>query len=177
MSKELKKFLKLDAYLWLIIPAVGCLLMIASTISMLVRGNFEVVAPLILIVISALGTIPFFVRISTLKKLEENPLLPQMETDFRSAFPMRKDTVRFGQYWIFSRSSKKVINYSDITRVYQNIHKTNFIEDSRSIMFVDQNGKPRELCKLELRGKSDEEVKQIFMIILQKNPNVALGYR
>ena len=90
---------------------------------------------------------------------------------------MRKGRILFGNNWIYKKGTARVITYSEIVQVYQFVQKTNFIESERMLKYVDTKGKTRTLCDLELRGRSDEELKQIIGMIYIKNPGIKVGYK
>lgn len=110
-------------------------------------------------------------------KNADNATLATLAAELHQAVPMRDDDVRFGATHIFTKHSARVVKYSDITRVYQYIHKTNFVEDQRALKCTDVNKKEIVLCKLELKDKSDEELQKMVAFILQKNPKIKIGYR
>ena len=176
MSSEFKKYITSYRIGWLIATVIISLLAVASTISCLIR-KADLVPALVLCVIAILTLIPYFVSLNSLNKIKEEEDIYAAEADFRNAYSMMNDTIRFGERWIFCKHSGRLLRYEEITQVYQFIHKTNFIEDSRAVKYVDINGKHRVLCNLALRGKSDEDVKTIITIIYSKNPRIKIGYR
>ena len=97
--------------------------------------------------------------------------------DFSRSCSMVGDNVRVGERYIFGKKKGYPVSYNDISKVYQSIHKTNFIEDSRSLEAVLTNGKVCTLCDLKTGGKSDEDVSKIMGYIRQQNPRVHLGYK
>ena len=79
--------------------------------------------------------------------------------------------------YIFGKKKGRPVSYGEIVKVYQHIHKRNFIENSRQLHAVVNGGSICTLCDLKLHGKSDEDVAKIMGYIRYKNPNVHLGYK
>ena len=109
--------------------------------------------------------------------MKDEHLCQSMEQDFDKAMPMRKNSIKFGEQYVFMKRSGRILKYSEITQVYQYIHKTNGVEDQRLLKYVDTKGKTRKMCKLDLRGKSDIELTTIIALLLKKNPDIKVGYR
>lgn len=97
--------------------------------------------------------------------------------DFSQSYSMVKDNIRLGRRYIFGKKQGRPVKYSEITKVYQSIHKTNFVEDSRQLNAVLSDGETRTLCNLMIRGKSDEDLARIMGFIQHQNPGVHLGYK
>ena len=110
-------------------------------------------------------------------QLEEQGRLEGIVAEFDRAEVLVKGKVRLGPNYIFGRGAGHLVRYEDIRQVYQYVKKRNFAEVVRSLKYVDRNGKTRDLCELQLRGKSDEDVKKIMVKILSKNPMVKIGYK
>ena len=110
-------------------------------------------------------------------QLEEQGRLEAIVAEFDRAEVLVKGKVRLGPNYIFGRGAGHLVRYEDIRQVYQYVKKRNFAEVVRSLKYVDRNGKTRDLCELQLRGKSDEDVKKIMVMILSKNPMVKIGYK
>ena len=177
MSTEFKKYMNSYSHGWIIATIVVSSFAILFAVVAVVN-RFPVTASLIFLVIGIpITLIPIFISYRFFERLANEEDVDLIENDFANAYPMRNDTIRFGERWIFCKNSARLIRYEEIKQVYQYIHKTNFLEDMRAVKIADINGKHRIICKLELRGASDEELKQIMMIIYQKNPRVKLGYR
>lgn len=110
-------------------------------------------------------------------ELEARGELDRIVEEFNSAEVLVKGKVRLGPNYIFGKGAGHLVRYENIRQVYQYVKKRNFSEVVRSLKYVDQNGKTRDLCELQLRGKSDEDVKKIMLAILAKNPMVKIGYK
>ena len=110
-------------------------------------------------------------------QLEETGRLDGILEEFEKAQVLVKGKVRLGPNHIFGKGAGHLVRYEDIRQVYQYVKKRNFAEVVRSLKYVDGSGKTRDLCQLQLRGKSDEDVKKIMLAILAKNPMVKIGYK
>ncbi len=81
-----------------------------------------------------------------------------------------------GRTFVIGKRTGSIFSYGEITRAYQYIVRTNGIESARTIRIVTPNDGTMDLCKLKLRGKSNDEVDLFMQHLLRVNPNVALGY-
>lgn len=109
--------------------------------------------------------------------LEKNGELGMVLYDFQTSHPLVKDKVRLGARYVYGRGCRRAVSYSDITKVYQYTHSTYFIEDQRSLQYVNAKKRTKKLCSLQLNGKSDRDVAVIMGFIRQQNPSVHLGYK
>ena len=178
MDKEFKKYISGFGPGWMIVTIIFTGLFAASIISQTVRNGFEnIVPPLFVLIVPLISLIRLLLDKKFLDNLVADPSYPAIEAEFKCAKSMIKDRVRLGENYIFTKHSGKLLKYSEISKVYQYIHKTNFAEDERALKYINTNGKHRKLCKLDLRGKSDAELQVVVSIIMSKNPNVTIGYR
>ena len=105
--------------------------------------------------------------------------------DFYFAQPFLDDRIRLGKKCIYGRSCCTIMRYTDITKIYQYVHKTNYIEDRRELRVVDGEGKVWKLCVLEhhrlfQRQKNellDEELSEVINVMLRKNRWIHVGYK
>ena len=172
MSNEFKKYMN-KFTLAFHIPAAFCVILAVIALS-----NAAIPGVVVTLVIGLLLTIPFWKTKKYFDALEQNPALATfLSNDFQQATPMRKDTIRFSHTNIYMKHSAKTLQYVDIQQVYQYIHRTNFVEDERSLKYVDLSGKHHRLCRLELRDASKDEMMHIINILLSKNPHIKVGYR
>lgn len=111
------------------------------------------------------------------RELESSGQLDRIVEEFNRAEVLVKDKIRLGQNYIFGKGSNRLMRYEEIQQVYQYVKKRNFVETVRTLKCVDRQGKTRDLCQLQLKGKSDEEVKRIVAAIWQRNPGVKIGYK
>lgn len=183
-TKQLKKYISSANVLHMVLGAFmvvfgGCFLV------MLVPDTDEpVVALLMGLFIAAMGGVIIWAAFSNMRELnnqfrelENAGKLDRIVEEFNRAEVLVKDKVRLGQNYIFGKGSGRLVRYEEIRQVYQYIKKRNFVEVVRSLKYVDNQGKTRDLCQLQLRGKSDEDVKKIVVAILSKNPMVKIGYK
>ncbi len=177
MNEKMKKFMSAYKFWWLVLTIFMAALSVIFVISAMAGNDVEYVGLIVLLVILGLSLLPWYKSKKFYADIETSGSLPKIEADFDGAVPVLKNKVRLGNSWIFVKGKERLLGYEDITQVYQYIHRTNFIENERALKYVDKKGKHRVLCKLELRGKSDEEVHKIVLFILSKNPNVKIGYR
>ena len=117
-----------------------------------------------------------------LKKLytdiEESGGLPLLLDDFENGGKAFKNKLVLGQRFLIGKNTGVVIAYSDIGRIYQEIHKTNYIEDSRTLKILSvKTNRYYDLCKIPLKGKADDEVQQVIEYIVSMNPNIRVGYK
>jgi len=178
MSNEFKKFMTSYGPGWMSVTIISSALLVISLISMIIRNDLENFIPqLILFIVMVLTLLPLIRSNRFFKYLEEDAAFDDVSAEFEKAVPMRKNSVRFGENYIFIKRSAKLLKYSEITQLYQYIHKTNFIEDERALKYVDARGKHHRLCKLELGEKSKDELLTMVGMVLSKNPNIKIGYR
>lgn len=176
MHKELKKYLSAYKFWWTVLTVFIALLIVVFIVCAIAGNDVEYAGLVVFVVALGLSLIPQYKSKKFYEKLEQDSQYWRIVEDFEKSLPMRKKTVRFGEQWIFRKGKEGFLKYEDITQVYQYIHKQNFVENERKLKYVDKAGKERTLCNLELRGKSDEEVKQMILLILNKNPDVKIGY-
>ena len=169
MNKRLKKYLSYKNYKAIVVASPAA---VVGVFCMMHEGYIMGIISLLL---SGFIFMLLFRTSKFVKELESDTNLPQITVDFERAYPMRNDTVRFGNTWIFPKGQEKVVAYSEISEVYLNI-----VADSRelfrTLMYVDTEGKKSVLCGLELNGKSNAEMDTIMNLIRSKNPMVK-GYR
>ena len=110
------------------------------------------------------------------QSLESNGQMKWLLQDYAHATPCLNGNLRFGYSCLYAKGQGKLIPYTDIVRVYQYIHKTNFVEDRRELKYINREGKELSLCKLKVRGKSDADVRMIIGMLYQKNPGIQVGY-
>ena len=112
-----------------------------------------------------------------IQEIESSGELYLLLADFSHSYSMVDDNVRIGEKYIFGKKAGRPASYNDISKVYQSVHKTNFVEDRRHLEAVLTNGKICTLCNLKTGGESDEDVSKIMGYIRYKNTSVHLGYK
>ncbi len=174
-KKKLRKYLR---------PSVGGLVAGGFFLALGIAGLFIAESPLGMLALMALfalicglSTVLKLARLNRkLNDMEAEGRLEQLIGEFEGAKPFLKDAVRLGQTHIFGKRSGNLVPYTDIRRIYQYIHKTNFAEDSRELRATCADGKDYTLCRLPLRGKQSEEVGKIVTIITAIQPGIHIGY-
>lgn len=177
MSREFKKYMSVYIIGWKIFTAIAGVSLVTFCISMFAGNDADYFGLLYLTVAFIASLIPWFISLRFFRSIENNIQADQIEADFRKAIPKRNDNIRFGKRWIFIKSRSKLFSYSDITQIYQYVRKANGFEEERGLKFIDTKGHRHKLCKLALRNKSEQEMREIISIILSENPDVKIGYQ
>ncbi len=180
-KKKLKKFLSSAGSI-----VIGAILA-AVAIPMCLFGIMEaggLIGVLVVGIMAAVGIFLFWTGIQDRRKLscwldemEETGRLSMILREFEGGEQFFKGKLRMGDTYVFGKGAGQVYTYGEIARVYQYIHKRNFVEDNRELRFKDPQGKERTLCAIPLRGKGDEELKRAIIHIARRNPNVKIGYQ
>lgn len=110
------------------------------------------------------------------REYEESGKLREALPDFDASREMLGGQLRLGEQNLYGKKMGLILPYSDIARMYQYVHKTNFVEDNRLLIALTRNGKRHNVCKLERRGKSDTELSMVLAFIRAKNPDIQFGY-
>ena len=111
-----------------------------------------------------------------IKSFEENGKMITILSDFRNGTKAFDGKLIIGQTWLIGNKTGTILQYSDVVRFYQTIHKTNYVEDGRTVTAVTKDGKRVQLCNLKTRGKSSDELDYFFSFISSNYPEIALGY-
>lgn len=118
-------------------------------------------------------------RISQNLELYKNSnVFDEVKSEFKNGWNMNGQVI-LGETYLFGRHSGGIFRYFEIQQVYQTVHKTNFVTDSRSLTVVI-SGREKEvtLCSLPVKSKQgDEQAYRLMYIIQSKNPAVRLGYK
>lgn len=177
MKKEFEKYMTTYRLGWMILSGIFLGLLIMFIVCFFLGMDVKPIGLPIFGGGFLLTLIPLWKSRKFFKILEDSNQMDMVLQDFSAATPMRKDQIRFGQRWIFCKGKAFMIPYERVHQVYQYIHKTNFVEDERWLKCVDDQGKTRKLCRLDLRGKSDAELQSMIRLIWSKNPGVKIGYQ
>ena len=172
---ELKKYLK-PSYLYLYASAG---FMLIGLFGAAASGNVLILLFLGgVAVLNSLSTIKEINNLSeTIKRFTDNGSIERIIEEFKQARSFAGGNLRLGHTHIFGKKSAAILEYKDIAKAYQYIHKTNFAEDRRELRVETQDGKVFSLCKLELRGKADTSVMTILKEMLSQNPGIKIGYK
>lgn len=177
MNENFRKYVDKYNWGWKILTVLGISLVILFIVFWAMGSDVELIGLAVFPGITIISLIPLWTTNSFLKKIDACDESFDIQADFDNARDVRGGSVKLGDKWFFMKHKHRVVAYTDVKQVYQYIQKRYFIEVERSLRYVDANGRTRTMCKLDLRGKSDEEVKQIMLAILSHNPNVKLGYK
>ena len=111
-----------------------------------------------------------------LERIEQAGGLEALLTDFENGSKAFGGQLIVGKQFLIGKRTGAVLPYGEIVRMYQYIEKTNGIEDKRFVRVNTANDGVIDLCRLKLRGKSNEEFEQFSEYLVGVNPNIALGY-
>lgn len=112
-----------------------------------------------------------------LDSLEASGRLDGVLREFAGGKQFFKNKLRVGPTYILGRKSGQVLTHSEVRKVYQHVHKTNFVEDSREIRVETADGKTVSVCAIPLKGKGDQELIQVLSIMKTMNPGIHIGYK
>ncbi len=183
--KELKKFIRPSPAIF-IVGAVFILIgIIILAVSIPAKVENKEVVIVIGSVIFVIGIITAAAGISIMKKadkrlaeIDANGGTQILLNDFRTGGKAFKNLLILGQTFLIGKNTGTVITYSDIIQIYQYVHKTNYVEDSRILKAVIvPDRKVVDLCRIPLGGKGDDELRQVIGFILSKNENIKVGYK
>ena len=138
-------------------------------------GTF-IICCIFAIIVSAPTLITIYNLSSAIEILEKNETLSEVFGEFKNSQSILNDALRLGPEYMFGKGMGTIIKYKDISNIYQYVHKTNLVEDKREIRVEKVSGEEIKLCKIYLNGKSDDELIILMNYILEKNPNVQIGY-
>ena len=111
-----------------------------------------------------------------LGRIEQGGAMGTLINDFENGSKAFNDQLIVGKTFLIGRRTGAVLSYGEIQRMYQYIEKTNGIEDKRFVRVVTANDGVLDLCRLKLRGKSNDEFEQFAEYLSRVNPNIAFGY-
>ena len=112
----------------------------------------------------------------SIKDIEEKGGLQILINDFETGGRAFKDSLILGQTFMLGKKMGHIVDYREIRQVYQYIHKTNFVEDKRTLVVVcGEKSEVIDICRLPLFGKADDEVMQVIQYMISKNPNIKVG--
>ena len=177
MKNELKEFIEYNGPKKDVGVIVGVVLAIGGVylffyISLL-YGVIGALAGIGIVIASIMEKKRYDKHLDELKKSGEISLLM---SDFRGGSKAFKDRLILGQNFLIGKETAVFLRYDEIAQIYQTIHRTNFVEDSRTITVITTEGKHKELCILQMWGKSNDELNQVFGYIASRNPSVKVGY-
>lgn len=170
----------------------GAIIISGAMIVLGIVASFYYIEPGILAIVLGVGIIIFAcyrdkITKKRMTQLESDPQFPILLHDFQEGKQYLGDKLRIGDVFVIAAKTGTITKVSDIQKIYQEVHRTNGIEDRRTLVIVatDDNGLPRaeNLCSLKTKGMlkkdapDDNELKEIMMHMLKLNPNIHLGYK
>ncbi len=174
-SNEMKEYIR-PSYFYLFASAGILLIGIMGAFAAKSIGVFIFLG--VIAVLNSISTITGLSHFNEIiRQATENGSIDQIVREFQSATPFADGALRLGSRHVFGKRSGNILEYGDITKVYQYIHKTNFAEDRRELRVETKDSKVISLCKLSLRGKSDETLMVILRVMLSHNPAIKIGYK
>ena len=123
------------------------------------------------------GTVMIIDIRQQIKRLEENDQLNDVVQEFSSSISVLNDSLRIGPRLLFGKRNGPIVGVDEIRQIYQSVHKTNFVEDRRTLNIQNNQGDNRILCKLPLKGRANYELEGIIKLIVEKNPSVQVGLK
>lgn len=112
-----------------------------------------------------------------LDSLEAAGQLDYVIREFAGGRQFFGDKLRLSSNYILGKRSGRILSYSQVAKIYQHIHSTNFAEDRRELRVETTDGKMIIVCKLPLHGKGDQELGLVAGLVKAMNPGVQIGYR
>ena len=111
-----------------------------------------------------------------LKRLTDRNRIGTLLYEFENAGRAFGDSVILGDTFIIGKGMGVIVQYSDIRRVYQYVHSTNGIEDTRLLRAELVSGREADLFMLPHSGKGDEELNNVINYMCSINPRIKVGY-
>lgn len=176
-ADELKKYIK---------PSSSIIFLGAGLLAVAIWCGFNTTFPYLIafIILGLLGGFLAYTGITSIRDVDrmiqmytENGTIDQIVDEFQNARSFAKGNLCLGETYVFGKKKGKILSYEDITRVYQYVHKTNFIEDNRELRVDTRGNGTVSLCGLSLRGKSDDELKEIVTMMYLHNQQIRIGYK
>lgn len=96
--------------------------------------------------------------------------------DFEKGGKAFKESIILGQQNIYGKRSGEIIPYGSISRMYQYIEKDALFENDRKLCLELKNGKTVKIGMIPLKGRGNEELRQVFDYICFKNGDIKVGY-
>lgn len=182
----LKSFVK-AAYFRLIVPGLSVLFLaflIIVSVVISIDGDGKALAVGALWLLFFIGAMERLIRkISDVfgvnkqvEKYTQEGKINDVLQDFQSAEKFLDNHLYIGREYVFGKEAGKILEILEISRVYQYVHKTNFAEDRRLLIAETISGGKIALAKLKRYGKSSDELTLIVSRLLEKNPNIQVGY-
>jgi len=158
---------------------IAAVLLVINILSMLIIGSGGIFFLWLIIAAMICGPSAYceLKVIDALSAEENKHNLDALYEDFASAKVLGDNNVHIGEKYIFGRRSGGYYEISDISKVYQYIHKTNFVEDKRILRAELGSGGTVALFGLHLKGQDDALLLDAISMIVAINPKVKVGYK
>ncbi len=110
----------------------------------------------------------------TLEQFEKNGDIDDIMYDFENGRKMFNGALILGQYFLISKKSGTVVEYSEVDKLYQLVKGTG--ERAKRIIQIRTTDKKKiNLCKIPVSGsKTSEELGKVLGYITAKNRNISL---
>lgn len=173
----------LRKYLWTPAPfvLVALLLVLGLVFGLLVPVEMVVFMALPFEVVAAVAAIPAVMNWSRmsrqLEELEQSGALRSVLRDFAQSESFFKNELRSGDTYLFGKKYGLMVRYNQIEKIYQKVQKRNHVEIGLFLVVKVAGSGARTLCSVSRPWTGGEELKKLFGLIQQKNPNAHLGYR
>ena len=113
-----------------------------------------------------------------LKIAESTGELQRVLNDFANAQSLADDRIRLGSEYIFSKNLGRPVAYAELRKVYP--HVVGGTSCARYLKGVTAGGTEYMLCNFIVRHSQKDphpDESYIYQVIVDKNPNVHLGYK
>lgn len=119
-----------------------------------------------------------FANKSYQKKMDEfenSADYPEILNDFENSTSFADDEIRLGSKYIFGNESEKVLPYDNISSIFQYVHSTNYVEDSRELRAYSIDNSQITICKLPLRKEGEQAFFEIAQFMKRRNPSISIS--
>lgn len=172
--KEFEKFLR-PGYTPLVVGVIVAVFFVMFMVSGLVVPGLIALVPAALCLWAGWSSISDFKK--QMEALETSGRLDGVIREFESGKQFFKGKLRMGSAYILGKRSGRILTHGEVRKVYQHVHRTNFVEDRREMRVETGDGKVISLCQIPLRGKGDQELVQAIAIMKTMNPGIYIGYK
>ncbi len=116
---------------------------------------------------------------------EQNNTINEILWDFNHSTTFCQGCIYLGDKYIYGEKCLRPFSYSEITQIYEYVHKTNGVFDGHGLNIKTADGHVYTLCNFKLdrawlhceKSVSKEEILKIYMTVLMKNRAVKIGYK
>ena len=116
---------------------------------------------------------------------EQNNTINEILWDFNHSTAFCQGSIYLGDKYIYGEKCLRPFSYSEITQIYECVHKTNGVLDGHGLNIKTVDGHIYTLCYFKLdktwlhceKSVGKEEILKIYMTVLMKNKFVKIGYK